>query len=138
MADAPGPQRIVPMLPYADARAALEFLCRAFGFEERFRMEMPDGGIGHAEIVYRDNAVMLADAWTAGGLASPLELPALHCQLYCEVEDVDAHCARARAEGATIVAGPEDQEYGSRSYRALDLEGHRWIFGMPIAAAKGA
>ena len=41
---------IVPMLAYADAPAALEFLCRAFGFEQRFRMDMPDGTIGHAEL----------------------------------------------------------------------------------------
>jgi uncharacterized glyoxalase superfamily protein PhnB len=137
MSNGAGRQRIVPMLAYADARAGIEFLCRAFGFEERFRMEMPDGGIGHAEVAYRENRVMLADAWTAGGFASPLELPALPGQLYCEVEDVDAHCARARAAGATIVASPEDQDYGSRTYRALDPEGHRWIFGAPLARAGG-
>jgi uncharacterized glyoxalase superfamily protein PhnB len=41
-------QRIVPMLAYADAPAALAFLCEAFGFEVRFRMDMPDGTVGHA------------------------------------------------------------------------------------------
>ena len=53
-------QRIVPMIVYSDAAAALDFLCRAFGFEERFRMEMPDGSIGHAEVAYGENVVMVA------------------------------------------------------------------------------
>jgi uncharacterized glyoxalase superfamily protein PhnB len=124
-------QSIVPMLPYADAPAAIAFLCRAFGFEERFRMDMPDGTIGHAELALGDGVVMLASVWRDGGLASPLELPALHAQIWCRVDDVDAHFARARAAGATLVGEPEDQDHGGRSYRALDPEGHRWIFAGP-------
>jgi uncharacterized glyoxalase superfamily protein PhnB len=118
---------IVPMLAYADAPAALEFLCRAFGFEQRFRMDMPDGSIGHAELALGADRVMLASVWRAGGLASACELPALHCQIYCEVDDVDAHFARAREAGATIATLPAD-EHGGRNYRALDPEGQRWIF----------
>jgi PhnB protein len=126
-------QRIVPMLVYADAPAAIEFLCKAFGFEERFRMDMPDGSVGHAELGLGDEVVMLASEWPAGGVLSPLRLPALHAQVYVRVDDVDAHFARARAEGATIATEPADQEHGERSYRAIDPEGHRWIFGTPLA-----
>ena len=43
---------ITPMLVYDDAPAAIEFLCRAFGFEERSRFDMPDGRIGHAELCF--------------------------------------------------------------------------------------
>jgi uncharacterized glyoxalase superfamily protein PhnB len=125
-------QRLVPMLVYDDAPAALDFLCRAFGFAERFRMDMPDGTIGHAEVDLDGHVVMLATTWRAGGMASPLELPAKHCQILCYVDDVDAHHARARAAGATIVNQPTDQEHGHRSYRALDPEGHRWIFATPL------
>ncbi len=128
-------QRLVPMLAYDDARAALDFLCRAFGFRERFCMDMPDGTIGHAEVELDGHVVMLATTWRVGGLASPLELPAKHSQLLCYVDDVDAHHARAREAGATIVGEPEDQDHGARSYRALDLEGHRWIFATPLADA---
>jgi uncharacterized glyoxalase superfamily protein PhnB len=46
--------------------------------------------------------------------------------------DVDAHCARARAAEATIVAEPEDQFYGDRTYRAVDLEGHVWTFSSHV------
>jgi uncharacterized glyoxalase superfamily protein PhnB len=115
------------MLAYQDAPAALEFLCRAFGFEETFRYDMPDGTVGHAELALHGDRVMLASVWRAGGFAPASELPALHCQIYCEVDDVDAHFARARREGATIAKPPAD-EHGARSYRALDPEGQRWIF----------
>jgi uncharacterized glyoxalase superfamily protein PhnB len=131
-------QRIVPMLAYADAPAALDFLCEAFGFEVRFRMDMPDGTVGHAEVGYRGNVVMLASAWREGGLASPRELADVHAQVYCrvdDVDDVDAHWVRARAAGATLVGEPEDQRHGERSYRALDPEGHRWIFATPLGGA---
>jgi uncharacterized glyoxalase superfamily protein PhnB len=97
-------------------------------------MDMPDGSVGHAELGLGDQVVMLASEWPAGGVVSPLRLPALHAQLYVRVDDVDAHFARARAEGATIAAEPADQEYGERSYRAIDPEGQRWIFGAPLGA----
>jgi uncharacterized glyoxalase superfamily protein PhnB len=67
-------------------------------------------------------------------VVSPLRLPALHAQIHVRVDDVDAHFARARAGGATIASEPADQEYGERSYRAIDPEGQRWIFGTPLAA----
>jgi uncharacterized glyoxalase superfamily protein PhnB len=126
-------QRIIPMLAYADAPAALTFLCEAFGFEERFRMAMDDGRIGHAEIGYQDNIVMLATVWREAGMASPLELSGVHSQIFCRVDNVDAHYEKARAAGATIVAQPADQPYGERMYRAVDPEGHRWIFASPLA-----
>jgi uncharacterized glyoxalase superfamily protein PhnB len=128
-------QRFTTMLSYADASAALAFLTEAFGFEERFRMEMPDGSIGHAELSLADEVVMLASEWPAGGVVSPLRLTSVHAQVLVQVDDVDAHHARARAAGATIATEPADQDYGARSYRAIDPEGHRWIFSAPLAGA---
>lgn len=128
-------QRFTPMLAYADASAALQFLAEAFGFTQRYRMDMPDGSVGHAEIGLGDQVVMIASEWEAGGVVSPLRLNALHAQIYVHVDDVDAHHARARAAGATIAAEPADQEYGERTYRAIDPEGQRWIFGAPIRSA---
>jgi uncharacterized glyoxalase superfamily protein PhnB len=53
-----------------------------------------------------------------------------HTQLvYVYVDDVDAHCERARAAGAEILREPEDQDYGARDYTARDPEGHIWSFG---------
>jgi uncharacterized glyoxalase superfamily protein PhnB len=128
-------QRFTPMLVYADAPAALAFLAEAFGFEERSRMDMPDGSVGHAEVAFGDQVVMVSSEWEAGGVVSALRLPALHAQIFVRVDDVDAHHARARAAGATIAAEPADQEYGERTYRAIDPEGQRWIFGAPVRSA---
>src|SRR5262245_13678484 len=128
-------QRFTPMIVYADATAALEFLAKAFGFAERFRMDMPDGSVGHAELGFGDEVVMVSSEWAVGGVVSPLRLAAVHAQIHVRVDDVDAHFERARDAGATIAAEPADQDYGSRTYRAIDPEGHRWIFSAPIAEA---
>ena len=63
-----GTQRVVPYIVYADAPKALEFICEAFGFTERFRLPMGEGMLGHAEVGYQDNVVMLATASTASNL----------------------------------------------------------------------
>jgi len=127
--------QVSPYLAYDDAPAAIDFLCRAFGFEERFRYPMPDGRIGHAELVSGGAVVMLASVFEEMGFTSPRKLPGVHCQMHCTVEDVDAHHERARAAGATIAAPPTDQDHGDRVYRATDPEGHRWIFSQPIGEA---
>ncbi|MEQ8766527.1 MAG: VOC family protein [Planctomycetota bacterium] len=127
-----GCQRVIPYLAYRDAPAAIAFLCRAFGFEERFRIPMPDGRVGHAELGLGDNVLMLASCYEEFGMGSPQDLPAVNAQILCYVDDVDAHFERARAEGAIVIAEPEDQFYGDRSYRAMDLEGHRWSFATHV------
>ena len=124
----PDTQRIIPALSYDDAPAAIEFLCRAFGFEEAERLEMPDGSIGHAELTLHGNTLALASAYPEGGLGGPTDLPRLHSFVMIYVDDVDAHHARAAAAGATITEPLADQFYGDRVYRALDPEGHRWSF----------
>jgi PhnB protein len=131
-------QTIIPYLAYEDAPTALTFLRDAFGFEERFRMAMQDGRIGHAEVALGDSVLFLASLWKEVGNMSPKDLPGVHCQLYCHVDDVDAHYRRARDAGATVINEPEDSGHGDRTYRALDFEGHRWIFGSPISDNAGA
>ena len=123
-------QRIVPYLTYRDAPAALTFLSKAFGFTEKMRYPMDDGRIGHAETGYQENIVMLASEYEGFGI-SPLALEQTHTMIHCIVDDVDAHFARARAGGATIVAEPAN-EHGQRRYRALDPEGHKWIFAQQL------
>lgn len=133
----PDGQRITPYLAYADAPAAIEFLCSAFGFEEQYRLPMPDGRLGHAEIALEGHVVMLASAYQEMGFVSPKALPAVHSQVWVRVDDVDAHYQQAKAAGATIAAAPKNQ-HGQRMYRAMDPEGHRWIFSgsLPKRGAK--
>ena len=94
---------------------------------------MPMGhAIGHAELSYQDNVVMLASRYEPMGFRGPQELGATHGQVMCYVDDVDAHYQQAREAGATIAGEPKDEPYGDRLYRALDLEGHRWIFATRV------
>lgn len=118
--------RIAPYLMYADAPAAITFLCDAFGFSERMRFPMPDGRVGHCELDYQGNTLMLASVFEGFG-DTPLNVGNTTCTLYCYVDDVDAHFARALAAGATITAELLN-EHGMRRYRASDPEGHRWVF----------
>ena len=142
-----GNQRIIPYLAYADAPAAVEFLCKAYGFEAGVQMEMGDGVLGHAELHLGANVVFLSTAFAEMGHASPKDLAAVHGQVMIYVDDVDAHYEHARAAGAEIAEEIADQFYGDRNYRTVDPEGHHWIFTQHIrdvspeelkAAAAGA
>ncbi len=127
-------QRFIPYLAYQDAPAAIDFLERAFGFEEQSRYPMPDGRVGHAELSLAGGTLYLASAYEEMGFSTPRSLDAVHSQVYVQIEDVDGHFARAREAGATIVAEPME-EHGTRMYRAVDPEGHRWMFASPISEA---
>jgi uncharacterized glyoxalase superfamily protein PhnB len=62
------------------------------------------------------------------------EVPFVIDGVLVEVGDVDAHFAKARAAGATILSEPEDvPDVGVRHYRAEDPEGHRWMFSQDLA-----
>lgn len=125
-------QRIVPALSYDDAAAMIDFLCSAFGFVERFRLDMPDGSIGHASLVYGEEELTLATAYPEGGLGGPGRLPHRHASVMVYVDDVDAHHEHAKAAGAEITQEPEDQFYGDRTYRAVDPEGGIWWFHQEV------
>ncbi|MDE2966405.1 MAG: VOC family protein [Chloroflexota bacterium] len=134
MPDAPqlDHQRIVPGLTYADAPAAIDWLCRVFGFEEVRRMEVGDGRIGNAALSLHGEQIMLASPFEEAGTMSPRDLPALHQQITVYIDDVDAHFEHAQAEGAEVLAEPADQFWGGRTYWVEDLEGHRWTFQQQI------
>ena len=123
-----GSQRILPYLNYSDAKAASEFIRNAFGFEQGLLLEMPDGSIGHCELLYGGETLMLASEFADVGLSSPAALGGVHASVVVYVDDINAHCEHARAAGAQIVQEPEDQFYGDRTYRALDTEGVGWEF----------
>ena len=115
---------IYPVLRYPDVRAAVDFLCSAFGLTVREAHELPDGTIGHAALAYGDDLVML------GPGPAPQSRPADDdYRVYVALDDVDAHHERARAAGAEIVRAPFDTDYGSRDYAARDVAGLVWSFG---------
>lgn len=123
---------VMPYLHYEDAEAALEFLTSAFGLKEKFRMQGEDGRVNHAEAETGEQGVVMLGE-PGEGYKSPKSLGAKPTQsIYVYVDDVDAHCERARQGGATILEEPEDRFYGDRVYGSEDPEGHRWHFGTHV------
>jgi uncharacterized glyoxalase superfamily protein PhnB len=130
------------MIAYADAAAAIDWLCAAFGFTERpgSRYANDDGTIGHAELELAGEIVMIATPTpayegparhreTCPAAARWLDNPWVVDGVLVRVDDVDAHHAMAVAAGARVIrplggSGPD----GTRLYTAEDLEGHRWMF----------
>jgi uncharacterized glyoxalase superfamily protein PhnB len=125
---------ITPYVLYDDCAAALDFLTRAFGFEERLRSIAPDGEtVWHAEAALGDAHVYLGDP--GDEYRNPARLGAVTLSLYVLLDgDVDEHFERAKAAGAKILEEPADQEYGDRRYAAEDPEGHHWFFAQTIRA----
>ena len=121
---------VIPQLAYRDIEAALGWLARAFGFREREdgRFVGPDGRVGHAEMDLGNGGFFMMGSHGGHGLGSPARIGGASQMLCVFVNDVDAHCARARAAGATIRAELEDKFWGDRTYEAVDLEGHVWAF----------
>lgn len=142
--------RISSALFYEDAGAAIDWICGAFGFEVRLRIEGEGGKIEHSELEYGEGLIMVA---SAGGASkrpgpqpwrSPRAVGGANTQSLCVyVDDVDAHCVRASAAGAKILDQPKTDDYGedygaNRTYRAEDPEGHHWWFMTRVRPAKSA
>jgi uncharacterized glyoxalase superfamily protein PhnB len=131
--------RLTSGVVYQDAAKAIDWLCEAFGFELRLKVEAEPGQVVHSELTYGEGVIMVSpekpDApdrpWQAR-MRSPRSLGGMSTQsIMIYVDDVDAHCARARAKGAVIIDEPSIHDYGDeywsdRSYGAIDLEGHVW------------
>lgn len=123
---------VIPALQYQDARAAIDFLCTAFGFEKKAVYEGEGGTIAHAELTLGNGMIMLGSVnESAYGklLKRPCDAGGVTMVVYAIVDDVDAHFARAKAAGAVIAREPVTQDYGGRDYIAKDPEGHVWTFG---------
>ena len=120
---------IAPYLFYDDVDRAARFLEEAFGFTRVFASPDPDGGLAHAQLALGSSRIMLGKVGPGlKPVKSARALPALHSGVYVFVDDVDAHCARARAVGAEILLEPGDQHWGDRMYCAMDVEGQFWMF----------
>ena len=123
----PIPDGYTPITPYLiveDAAGLIDFLVSAFGAVERFRIPMPEGGIGHAEVEIGGAALMLSD--------SNPEFPPTRASIHLYVTEVDAVHAQAVKAGATSVEGPSDMFYGDRLARIIDPYGNHWSIATHI------
>jgi uncharacterized glyoxalase superfamily protein PhnB len=132
--------RLSTAIYYDDASAAIDWLCNAFGFEVRLKVEGDPGKIVHSELTYAEAVVMVAQAgpnarhpnFPPG--ASPRSIAGANTQgLMLYIDNAEAHRDRARAAGATIAEDLAVHDYGpdywsDRGYAAVDCEGHMWWF----------
>jgi uncharacterized glyoxalase superfamily protein PhnB len=109
----------MPVLVYADVRAAVAWLGAAFGCIERLRI-----GTHRAQLAVGGGHLVATDELSDGATQS---------RLLVRVADVDAHYRQANEAGARIIAPPSDHVFGERQYTAEDLAGHRWTFSQTIA-----
>src|SRR5215210_5526346 len=112
---------VIPVLVYPDVREAVEWLQAAFGFAERVRI----GEDHRSQLGFGDGALIVADVRHDRRPPRPGEES--HA-VVVRVDDVQAHCERARTHRARILMEPTDFEYGERQYEAEDPAGHRWTF----------
>ena len=124
---------IIPSLRYADAATAIEWLCRAFGFEENLVVPGKGGEIAHAQLKFGNGMIMLGSVRSdefGQIIKQPKDVGGAETQApYVIVANVDSHYEQAKSAGATIVMEPEDQPHGGRFYACRDIEGHLWNFG---------
>lgn len=106
------------------ANDVIAFLEKVFGTTVRTRMDIPNGKVGHAELVLGDSVIMVADADERKVKTS--------AALHVYVEDCDATIDRALAAGATLEEAPETHFYGDRSGCVSDRWGNRWYIATHV------
>jgi len=140
--------RVVPMPTYEDVGGASTWLCEAFEFQERERF-VDDHGTVTTAILDVSGGGMVMLGQTGPDYQNPRRhrgtcdaarrwhaVPYIVDGVLVTVDDVDGHCARARAAGAVVLTEPKDTPHG-RMYRVEDLEGHRWMFTQGSETAAG-
>jgi uncharacterized glyoxalase superfamily protein PhnB len=129
-------QTIFPILHYNDARAAIKWLCTAFGFTEIF--SAPESGeyVRHAQLSLGTNRIMVGSCREDGTIQSPQTVGTSTQALCVYVPDVPAHFERAHAAGAQILTSLEQTDFGAWEYHVRDCEGHLWTFGTFLPPAE--
>ena len=113
-----GYHTITQSLVVEGASKLIDFMKKAFDAKEVVRMDMPDGTVGHVELMIGDSRVMIGDATS--------EWKAMPGRGYLYVNDADAVYERALKAGATSIRGLVNQFYGDRSAVVQDPCGNVW------------
>jgi uncharacterized glyoxalase superfamily protein PhnB len=124
-------QAVTPYLLYEDGETAIEFLTRAFGFRELNRSTGAAGGL-HAELEVAPDDGRIYLGQPPSGFRNPKTVGRTSL-VHVLVDEVDAHCERAKSGGATIIEELNDLPFGHRRYGCTDSQGHEWYFAQPIA-----
>ena len=140
----PGWPRISTALSYPDPRAAIDWLARAFGFEVRLLVEGDAGAVEHSELTFGEGLIMVGrpKGEKCGYRRAPSEVNGINTQsLMVYVDDIEAHCQRAKAAGAVVTSEIQTHDYGEdywvdRSYECRDIGGHHWWFSERVRGPK--
>jgi PhnB protein len=119
------------MLSVRRGAHAVDFYKSAFGAEELFRIESPDGAVV-AQLAVGSSDFWVADESPEYKNFSPESLGGATTRMVLTVDDPDGVFAKALMAGAAEVFPVADQEYGWRVGRVVDPFGHHWEIGRPI------
>src|SRR4029434_731834 len=99
---------VIPCLRYRDPQAAIEWLCRAFGFEKHLVVPSDGATIAHAELSFGNGMIMLGSVKESEFdrlMKQPDEIGGAETQTpYVIVSDAEARYARGEAGVATMVS----------------------------------
>lgn len=126
-----GYHSIQPYLILSGATRAIEFYKKAFGANERLRMEKGNR-VSHAEIRIGDSVIMLADEHPEINAFGPSHFGGSPVSLLIYTSDCDAMYKQAIAAGAKSEREPKDQPYGDRMAGIVDPFGYRWYLSTHI------
>ena len=130
-----GYHSVTPYLCIKGAQRALDFYQKAFSAEVLYKLDMPDGRIGHAEIQIGNSRLMLSDEMPEMPDAiakSPASLGGSTAGYNIYVEDVDARFKQAVGAGAKVRRPVTNQFYGDRSGTVEDPFGHFWTISTHV------
>ena len=124
---------IIPTLRYKDAKAAITWLCEAFGFTQHTVYESAEGLILNAQLVFGESMIMLSDQSDNEFddlQKTPADTDGVCTQsCYIVVEDIKNHYRNACDSNAEIVIELTAEDSAEAGYSCRDLEGHLWSFG---------
>lgn len=122
-----GQRTVTPSLVARDAAKAIDFYERAFSAVEVARMCCPQTGkVMHAELIFGDSRLYLADEMPSWGTLSPESLGGSPVTIHLYVEDADATQAQAVEAGATVIMPVSEMFWGDRFGKLSDPFGHVW------------
>ena len=121
-----GYHSVTPSLVVNDGARAIDFYKRAFGAQEKSRLDGPDGKVVHAELKIGDSLIMLSDELPESSTRSPRTLRGSSVGIFLYVDNVDDVFRQAVSAGATAEAQPSDMFWGDRFGALTDPFGHHW------------
>ena len=125
-----GYHAISPFIVVNDAHYALNFYHKAFNAQVTSQLEMPDGSIGHAELLIGNSIIMLGSANAEAGMYAPEDYGGSPVSLFLYVQNVDATFEQALQAGAVQEQPITNMFWGDRLGKLRDPFGYQWSIAM--------